>query len=123
MTSTQRKAIALQHMINGGSSLAVGHAEQPQSLYNNPSLYPQMFPWLFPYGYGGVGQNEHEDLISFKKHLKWLMLYYDKRFQRDSVFCIVAFNHLSIRQSSSGSYVMIKRKNFASIADSISKLD
>ncbi|KAF9034877.1 hypothetical protein BJ165DRAFT_1356163, partial [Panaeolus papilionaceus] len=51
------------------------------------------------------------------------MLYYDKRFQRDSVFCIVAFNHLSIRQSSSGSYVMIKCKNFASIADSISKLD
>ncbi|KAF9033546.1 hypothetical protein BJ165DRAFT_1417496 [Panaeolus papilionaceus] len=104
-----RKAIALQHMVNGGSSLAIGHSEQPQSLYNNPSLYPQMFPWLFPYGYGG-------DLLSFERHLKWLMLYYDKRFQRDAVFCIIAFNHMSVKQSSSGSYVM-------AIAQEISSLD
>ncbi|KAF9050081.1 hypothetical protein BJ165DRAFT_1414089 [Panaeolus papilionaceus] len=93
MTTTQRKATALQHMINGGSSLAIGHAEDVQSIYNNPSLYPQMFPWLFPYGYGGI------------------------------VFCIVAFNHMSIKQSSSGSYIMVKRKNFQAIASSITELD
>ncbi|KAJ2913327.1 hypothetical protein MD484_g7083, partial [Candolleomyces efflorescens] len=56
-----RKAAALQHLKNGGSMLAVGHSGDPQSMYNNPNLYPAMFPWLFPHGMGGVGQETHAD--------------------------------------------------------------
>ncbi|KAF9455718.1 hypothetical protein BDZ94DRAFT_1286046 [Collybia nuda] len=36
------KAIALKHMADSGKVLAIGHAEQPESIYKNPQLFPQM---------------------------------------------------------------------------------
>ncbi|KAF8580762.1 hypothetical protein K439DRAFT_1648103 [Ramaria rubella] len=48
-------AISIEHLQNNGRMLGVGQASQPASIYNNPQLYPQAFPWLFPYGLGGVG--------------------------------------------------------------------
>ncbi|PPQ73943.1 hypothetical protein CVT24_012551 [Panaeolus cyanescens] len=112
MTSTQRKGAALQHLAKGGHFLAVGHDPKPQSMYNNPSLYPLMFPWLFPYGLGAVGQDKHTSMISYETHLRWLLLYHDKRFQMDPNFVIVTFNHQLIRQSTTGSFMMMKRSNF-----------
>lgn len=49
------KAIALKHWNNCGAALAVSHGTNAQSIYNNPNLYPQIFPWLFPYGLSGIG--------------------------------------------------------------------
>ena len=43
------KAIALKHLTSDGKILAIGHASEPESIYNNPQLFPQMLPWLFPY--------------------------------------------------------------------------
>ncbi|TFK53515.1 hypothetical protein OE88DRAFT_1606507, partial [Heliocybe sulcata] len=37
------KALAMKHLTTSGKVMAVGHAEQPESIYNNPQLYPQMF--------------------------------------------------------------------------------
>ncbi|TFK60401.1 hypothetical protein BDN72DRAFT_752984, partial [Pluteus cervinus] len=54
-TAETLKGIALKHLNSEGKMLAVGHSEDPEGIYNNPALYPQMFPWLFPYGYGGIG--------------------------------------------------------------------
>ncbi|TFK58954.1 hypothetical protein BDN72DRAFT_781405, partial [Pluteus cervinus] len=42
-TAESLKATALKHMNSGGKILAIGRSSQPESLYNNPSLYPQMF--------------------------------------------------------------------------------
>ncbi|TFK67653.1 hypothetical protein BDN72DRAFT_726245, partial [Pluteus cervinus] len=42
-TSEVLKGLALKHMNSEGKMLAVGHAVSPESLYNNPRLYPQMF--------------------------------------------------------------------------------
>ena len=44
------KALAAKHLDNGGKVLAIGHSPDPQSIWKNPKLYPQIFPWLFPYG-------------------------------------------------------------------------
>jgi hypothetical protein len=44
---------ALQHLREGGNILSIGQRETPESIYNNPSLFPGMMPWLFPYGLGG----------------------------------------------------------------------
>ncbi|KAF5331416.1 hypothetical protein D9611_011867 [Ephemerocybe angulata] len=123
MTTSQRKVAALQHLKNGGYSLAIGHESKPQSMYNNPSLYPQMYPWLFPYGYGGVGQDEHSSFLSRDLHIKWLLMYHDKRFQEDAGFLIVALNHTLIQQSSKGSFISMKRNNFGRAAEAIDKLD
>ena len=44
MLSNQIKATALRHLNSGGKMLAVGHAGKPETIYNNPQLYSQMFP-------------------------------------------------------------------------------
>ncbi|KAJ2912050.1 hypothetical protein MD484_g8362, partial [Candolleomyces efflorescens] len=122
MTPSQRRAGALQHLKNGGSMLAVGHDSKPQSIYDNPSLYPAMFPWLFPYGLGGVGQEVHAGIISREKHVRWLLMYHDKRFQRDAAFIIVSFNHQLIREGTTGSFMLVKRNNFDKVAETIQRI-
>jgi hypothetical protein len=68
------KGIALHHWNNRGAALSVGQGAEAQSIYNNPNLYPQIFPWLFPYGYGGIGTTK----LSDKAHKKFLLMYHDK---------------------------------------------
>ena len=46
MNSETLKAIAVKHLDDGGKVLAIGHSQEPQSIWKNPKLYPQMFPWL-----------------------------------------------------------------------------
>ncbi|XP_006462335.1 hypothetical protein AGABI2DRAFT_151828 [Agaricus bisporus var. bisporus H97] len=67
------KARALQHLREGGSVLGIGHPEQPLSIFNNPQLYPQMFPCLFPFGYSGLGNCRMCVRLSDATHKKWLM--------------------------------------------------
>ncbi|PPQ74448.1 hypothetical protein CVT24_000036 [Panaeolus cyanescens] len=117
MTTMQRKTAGLQHLKRGGSMLAVGHAEDPESIFGDLDLfYPRMFPWLFPYGLGGLGQARHKGLIKKEKHVQWWLNYHDKRFQQDSNLVIVLLNHHLIRQSSAKSFIMVKRRNFSDIA-------
>ncbi|TFK48424.1 hypothetical protein OE88DRAFT_1634585 [Heliocybe sulcata] len=109
------KAIAMKHLTNTGKVLAVGHADQPESIYNNPQLYPQMFPWLFPYGLGGLGNNNGYRPIPEKAHKKWLLMYYDKRFQLDQYFPIIAFNQEQIKASTTGGFLVAERNSFDDI--------
>ena len=74
MTTNTIKAMALRHFNNEGNILAVGHSKDFESMWNNPQLYLQMFPWLFPYGMGGIGATN----LSDKGHKKWLLMYHDK---------------------------------------------
>ena len=60
----------MQHLKTNGKILAIGHANKPQSLYNNPQLYPQMLPWLFPYGFRGVGSHYQTQLGISDKNTK-----------------------------------------------------
>ena len=55
MSMDRLKAKALQHLVENRSSLGISHDSKPQSMYDNPQAYPQMFPWLFPYGLRGIG--------------------------------------------------------------------
>ncbi|SJL13073.1 uncharacterized protein ARMOST_16510 [Armillaria ostoyae] len=89
LTIKVQKTMAAHHFKANRGVLAVGHAEVPESIYNNPTLYPSMFPWLFPYGLGGIGATG----LSDKAHKKWLLMYHDKRFQTDIAFPFVAFSH------------------------------
>ena len=40
----------------------------PILAYNNPQLFPQMMPWLFPYGLGGIGNKLQKGHISDIAH-------------------------------------------------------
>ena len=96
------KGIALRHWDNHGGALGISHDTSPQSIYNNPNLYPQIFPWLFSYGFGGIGSTK----LSDKLHKRYLLMYHDKRFQHDVCFSFVAFSHQQVKSSTTGGFLL-----------------
>ncbi|KZW03469.1 hypothetical protein EXIGLDRAFT_584959, partial [Exidia glandulosa HHB12029] len=71
------KAAALKHMM-AGRALAIPHEPSPDTLWHNPDLFPNMFPWLFPYGVGGIANSTILGEMSEHSHKKHLMMYHDK---------------------------------------------
>ncbi len=114
-----QKVHAARHFKANHGVLAVGHEEQPESIYNNPHLYPSMFPWLFPYSLGGIGTTD----LSDAEHKKWLLMYHDKRFQTDPSFPFVTFSHKQIKSSTTGGFLLAKKDKFHEITDHIMRID
>ena len=50
-------------------------------------------------------------------------MYYDKRFQRDSQFILIAFNHMQIKESTTGGYLLTEKQSFGDISDRLMNLD
>ena len=123
MSMDRLKAKALQHLIEKGSTLGISHDSKPQSMYDNPQAYPQMFPWLFPYGSGGIGQKCHFAKISEATQKFNLLMYHDKRFQTDFYFPMIAFNHEQLKASVSGSFLLAKRKKWPDISNRLKSLN
>ncbi|PBK90456.1 hypothetical protein ARMGADRAFT_893967, partial [Armillaria gallica] len=90
-----------------------------QSIYNNTSLYPSMFPWLFPYRLGGIGTT----VLSNAAHKKWLMMYHNKWFQVDINFPFVAFSQEQVKASTTAGFLLAKKDKFHNIANQILNLD
>ena len=119
MSPNALKAIALQHLNNNGKMLAVGHSDKLQSIWNNPQLYPQMFPCLFPYGLGGIGAST----ISHKEHKRHLLMYHDKHFQIDVNFPFVAFSHEQMKINTTQSFLLVDQHRFGDISQRLMNLD
>lgn len=112
-------AIALNHLNQEGTMLAVGHKAVPESIFKNPLLYPQIFPWLFPYGLGGLENLNISRNLSSRAHKKHLLLYHDKRFQTDRYFPILSFNHEQVKDSTKAGYILTKQSKFERIKQRI----
>ena len=117
------KAIALQHLTSDGKILAIGHEKQAQSIYKNPQLFPQMMPWLFPYGLGGIGNFIQQGRLSDIAHKRHLLMYHDKRFQKDSHFALIAFNHEQIKESTTAGYLLAEKPKFDNISKRLLDVD
>jgi hypothetical protein len=117
------KAIALKHLTDNKKIMAVGHQKNPESIYNNPQLFPQMMPWLFPYGLGGIGNKLQKGHISDKAYKKHLLMYYDKRFQLDPHFSLIAFNHEQIKESTTAGYLLAEKPKFEQISKRLMEVD
>ena len=113
------KGIALRHWNHGGGALAISHSAKSKSIYDNPSLYPQAFPWLFPYGLGSVGTTA----LSEKAHKRFLLMYHDKRFQHDVTFPFVAFSHLQMKAASSAGFLLAESSKFHDITNRLLSVD
>jgi hypothetical protein len=117
MSTNAIKVRALQYLNSNSKVLAIGHSDRYESIWNNP----QMFPWLFLYGLGGIGSTNQR--ISDKKHKKLLMMYHDKRFQHDPSFPFVAFSHEQMKLSTSQSWLLAERQSFGDITNRLLQLD
>ena len=119
MTPTALKAMALRHLNSGGKVLAIGHSDHLESIWNNLQLYPQMFPWLFPHGLGGIGTTS----LSHKEHKHHLLMYHNKRFQTDINFPFVAFSHKQIMANLTQSFLLADQTRFGDISDRLMNVD
>ncbi|EEB88754.1 hypothetical protein MPER_13236 [Moniliophthora perniciosa FA553] len=119
LTKVEIDGIALRHFNSGGKVLAVGHKDEPESLWKNPQLYPKMFPWLFPYGHGGLGTTP----LSETAHKKWLLMYHDKRFQKDENFPVVAFSHKQVKSATQAGWLLADKASFEPISQRLMNLD
>jgi len=117
------KAIALKHLTDNKKIAAVGHHKNPESIYNNPQLFPQMMPWLFPYGLGGIGNKLQKGHISDIAHKRHLLMHYDKRFQLDPHFPLIAFNHEQIKESTTAGYLLAEKPKFEQISQHLMEVD
>src|SRR3979490_2538443 len=50
-------------------------------------------------------------------HKRHLLMYYDKRFQKDPHFPLIAFNHEQMKESTTAGYLTAERKSFHDITD------
>ncbi|THU91934.1 hypothetical protein K435DRAFT_820621 [Dendrothele bispora CBS 962.96] len=73
-SSTVLKRAASKHVRQKhGSYIRIPHGSHPASEFDNHSLFPMMYPTLFPYGLGGFGLPQRLVPVSMKSHLKeWL---------------------------------------------------
>jgi hypothetical protein len=92
-------------------------------MYDRVDAYPAMFPWLFPYGKGGIGHPSHSEKTAELTRKKSLLMYHDKRFQVDTCFPMIAFNHEQLKSASTGAMLLAKRSKFDAIARRLSAVN
>ncbi|KAJ7044246.1 hypothetical protein C8F04DRAFT_1356594, partial [Mycena alexandri] len=72
--SKDLRAAALRHMKKPGSNylqyVELPHDPNPANEFNNPTLFPMMYPTLFPYGLGGMEDKDRRTRLGFKRHIK-----------------------------------------------------
>jgi len=82
-----------------------------------------MMPWLFPYGLGGIGNSLQKYKSADITHKRHLLLYYDKRFQKDPHFPLIAFNHEQIKDCTTAGYLLAEKPKFDSISKRLIDVD
>ncbi|KAJ6516521.1 hypothetical protein DFH09DRAFT_1247240 [Mycena vulgaris] len=67
------RSAALKHLKKPGSNyVEIPHDRNPVNEFNNPALFPMIYPTLFPYGMGGLEDSRRRSPLSFKRHIKHL---------------------------------------------------
>jgi len=95
---------------------------EPIPEYSNPSLFPGMFPTLFPYGLGGFDDGTREVAISFQKHVQYLLDIADRQFRYHRSFLFVALNIHQRRTSHLHTWLSVKKSRFDHIAVKLAKV-
>ena len=66
--------------------LVVRRNEDPLCEYDNPDLLMGAFPTLFPYGVGGLEDENNADRMPFAEHVKMLLQSSDHKFRHHGSF-------------------------------------
>ncbi|KAJ6457647.1 hypothetical protein C8R45DRAFT_758726, partial [Mycena sanguinolenta] len=69
-TNELRKA-AINHMnLPGSNYLGIPHEKSPVNEFDNPALFPMIYPTLYPYGIGGCEDKRRGTPLAMKTHVK-----------------------------------------------------
>ena len=89
---------------------------------NNLFVVSGLYPTLFPYGLGGVENEERSVRVSYAKHMRYFLSYHDRRFEMNSSFIFVNFNILQRRAACSKARILVSRPYFTSQAMEINQI-
>ncbi|KAF8233556.1 hypothetical protein L208DRAFT_1265956, partial [Tricholoma matsutake] len=107
------RTAAVRHVKQkGGAYIQVSHEPHPVNEFNNPSLFPMLYPTLFPWDIGGLEDKQRPVALSFKGHVKHLLGLSDHRFQVHPTFLFLAFNILQWRAVLLQTSLKVKQMNF-----------
>ena len=102
--------------------IVIPRGSEPIPEYNNPTLFPGMFPTLFPYGLGGFDDNTRDIPISFQKHVEYLLDIADRRFRYHRSFLFVTLNIHQRRTAHLHTWLTVKKSRFAHIAPKLATI-
>ena len=74
-----------------------------------------MYPVLFPYSTGGL-ESPGARHLSFDEHVRWCLMYYDRRFRLHPTFIFTAFGILQKRKALLSARHQMKRRDFEALS-------
>ncbi|PPQ81895.1 hypothetical protein CVT24_009316 [Panaeolus cyanescens] len=119
---SQMRTAAAVHLKNGGSFLPIAHGDQPSNEFVNPSLFPRIYPTLYPYGVGGFENSMRSVPLSMDRQIVSLLNFADNRFQVHYSFMFTAFNILQRRRVLLYTHNRVQNKNFRNFARNFSSV-
>ena len=72
--------------------LAIHHGTAAINEYNNPDLFPGMFPTLFPFGIGGFDDKTRPAALTFQQQAQYYFNINDRSFRYHYSYMFVALN-------------------------------
>jgi hypothetical protein len=101
----------------------IPHSSKPVNEYFNPKLLAGLYPTLFCYG-RGVPENQSRSVeINLREHVRYLLSYSDRRFEKNYSFIFVVFNILQRRDACFRAKLIATRPYFRSSAQEIQSLN
>lgn len=104
---------------NPGPDMIVHRSSRPVDEYNNPDLFPGMFPTLFPYGIGGFESKDHPIPLSFQQQAQYYLNLPDRRFHYHHLYIFIAWNIIQRRLAHLHTHFTCRRSHFRHVAHSL----
>ncbi|PBK58622.1 hypothetical protein ARMSODRAFT_900264, partial [Armillaria solidipes] len=83
----------------------------PEEANVKPNFFEKAFPFLFPYGRGGL-EDDRPTTLDFREHIRWCLRYHDRRFRKHETFPFVAFGIAQRQETLSSARLQMRRKTF-----------
>ncbi|KAE8230690.1 hypothetical protein CF326_g4303 [Tilletia indica] len=102
--------------------LVIRHGSKFVDDYNNPDLFPGMFPTLFPWGTGGF-EIKRRTRLSFKRQAKYFLDLTEPAFRRHWSFIFIVANIKQRRAIHLGSRLMCQHRDFQRFSELLRRVD
>ena len=113
----------LLQQLNGDKIFLIPHSSKPVNEYFNPKLLLGLYPTLFCYGRGAPEDQSRPIHINLREHIRYLLSYNDRRFEKNHSFLFVVFNLLQRRQACFQAQLIATRPYFEKSAHNIQSLN
>ena len=100
----------------------IPHSSKPVNEYFNPKLLAGLYPTLFCYGRGAPEDRSRSIEINLREHVRYLLSYSDRRFEKNHSFIFVVFNILQRRDACFHAKLIATKPYFQSSAQEIQAL-